>query len=84
MRLGHKLIDVVVVAVVYAVDITYPATRARPLTVAYPTLGEAHHPNVIGIQTVAEVEVFYLHPMLICCHAINDVLVLAWEGETIG
>jgi hypothetical protein len=54
-----------------------------PLPITYPSLGEANHPATIGIDAVAKVEVLYLYPMLTCCHAVNDVLVLAWEGETI-
>ena len=38
----------------------------------------------MGIQAIAEVEVLYLYPMLTCCYASNDVLVFAWEGETMG
>jgi hypothetical protein len=82
--LGHKLINVVVVAVVYAVDVGKPTVPTRPLPITYPTLCEARHPTTIDIQTIAEVEVFYLYLMLTCCYAVNDALVLAWEGETIG
>jgi hypothetical protein len=38
MRLRHKLINVVVVAVVYAVDVAWPSVPARPLPITYPTL----------------------------------------------
>src|SRR5215210_1401141 len=38
--LHHKPIDVVVVAVVYAVDRAQPTVPACPLTITYPTLGE--------------------------------------------
>jgi hypothetical protein len=82
--LGHELIDVVVVAVVQAVDVVEPTVPACPFTVAYTPLGEAHHADTIGIQAIAEVKVLYLYPMLTCCYASNDVLVLAWDGETIG
>jgi hypothetical protein len=82
--LHHKLVDVVVVAVIKAVDVAQPSVPACPLAIAYTPLGEARHPNTIGIQTVAEVEILYLCPMLTCCHAINDVLVLTREGETIA
>jgi hypothetical protein len=47
----------------------------RPLPITYPSLGEGRHLNAIGILTVAEV--LYLYPMLTCCYAVNDVLVLA-------
>jgi hypothetical protein len=72
----------VVEAVVYAVDVGKPSVPMRPLTIIYTAVGEGRHPDSIGIQTV--VEVLYLYPMLNCCYAVNDVLVLAWEGETIG
>jgi hypothetical protein len=51
--LGHELVYVVVEAVVYAVDVGKPTVLARPLSIAYPSLGEACHPDAIGIQTVA-------------------------------
>jgi hypothetical protein len=66
------------------VDISKPTVPASPLSIADPTLSEANHPATIGIDAVAEVEVLYLYLMLTCCYAGNDVLVLAWEGETIG
>jgi hypothetical protein len=72
----------VLVAVVYAVEIVEPTVPACPLTIAYPSLCEGPHLNAIGIHPVAEV--LYLYPMLTCCYAVNDVLVLAWGGETIG
>jgi hypothetical protein len=43
LRLCHKLIDVVVIAVVYAVDVSKPSVPACPLTIAYPTLGEGRN-----------------------------------------
>jgi hypothetical protein len=49
----------------------------------YPFV-EARHPDTIGIQAIAEVKVTYLYPMLTRCYASNDVLVFAWEGETMG
>jgi hypothetical protein len=73
----------VVEAVVYAMDVCKPSAPACPLPIADPTLSEANHPGAIGIDAVAEVEVLYLYLMLTCCYAGNDVLVLAWEGETI-
>jgi hypothetical protein len=51
--LGHKLVYVVVVTVVEAVDVVQLAVPARPLAIAYPTLGEARHVDAIGIHTVA-------------------------------
>jgi hypothetical protein len=42
--LGHKLVDVVVVAVVYAVDVSKPTVAAHPLTITYAFLGEGRHP----------------------------------------
>jgi hypothetical protein len=81
MRLGQKLIDVVVVAVVYAVDVGKPAVPACPLTVAYPPLGEARHPTTIEIQTIAEVEVLYLYLMLTRYDGSNDVLMLTNGGK---
>jgi hypothetical protein len=74
--LGHKLIDVVVEAVVYAVDVGEPTVPACPLTINYPTLSERRHFYTIGMQTLAEVEVLYLYLMLACCHASTDILVL--------
>jgi hypothetical protein len=53
MRLGQKLVYVVVVAVVYAVDVAQPTAPACPLPITYPALGEARHPNYIGRQAVA-------------------------------
>jgi hypothetical protein len=79
-RLSHKLINVVVVAVVYGVDVGKPTVPASPLTIAYPTLSEANHPATIDIQPVAELEVLYLYLMFTCCYAIKDVLMLADEG----
>jgi hypothetical protein len=38
----------------------------------------------MGIQAIAEVKVLYLYPMLTYYYASNDVLVLSWEGETMG
>jgi len=60
MRLRHKLVNIVVEAVVYAVDVTQPTAPACPLPLPYPAFGEGRHPNAIGIQTVSEVEIFYL------------------------
>ena len=42
--LSHKLVDVVVETVVYAVDLAQPTVHACPLPIAYPSLGEARHP----------------------------------------
>src|SRR5215204_4791305 len=53
LKLGHKLVNVVVVAVVDAVDVTQPTVPACPLPVAYPPLGEARHLTTMGIRTVA-------------------------------
>jgi hypothetical protein len=72
-----------VVAVVDGVDVCKPTVPACPLTIADPILSEANHPATISIHTVAKVELLYLYPMLTCCLPSNDVLVLAWEGETI-
>src|SRR5215211_283605 len=80
----HKLVDVVVEAVVDAVDVGKPTVPACPLPITYSSLSEADHPSTIGIHAVAEVEVLYLDLMNTGCHASNDVLVLAWEGQTIG
>jgi hypothetical protein len=43
--LGHKLINVVIVAVVHAVDVAQPIVPSHLLTVAYPPLGVS-----LGIQ----------------------------------
>ncbi len=64
MRLGHKLVDVVIVAVVYAMDVAQPTVPACPLPITNPTLSEGRHPTTIDKQTVAEVEVLYFYPML--------------------
>jgi hypothetical protein len=53
------------------------AAPERPLTITYPTFSEGRYLDAIGIQSVAEVEVLYLHLMPTGCQAINDVLVLA-------
>ena len=82
--LPDKLVYVVVVPVVQAVDVVEPSVPARPLPITYTSLSEARHPISIDKQTVAEVEVLNLYLMLPCCYAIKDVLVLAWKGETIG
>jgi hypothetical protein len=58
--------------------------RADTVDAEHPTFGEARHLLAIDIQTIAEVEVLYLYLMLTCCYGSNDVLALAWEGETIG
>jgi hypothetical protein len=79
--LGYKLINVVVVAVVYAVDVLQVSAPACPLAVTYPTLSKRRHPDAISIQTIAEVEVLHLYLMLTSCYAINDVLVLADGGK---
>jgi hypothetical protein len=42
--LCRKLINVVVIAVVDAVDVAKPSAPACPLTVTYPTLSEGCHP----------------------------------------
>jgi hypothetical protein len=60
-------------AVVKAVDVGKPSAPTCPLPIAYPALHETRCFTTIGIQTVAEV----LYPMLTCCYAVNDVLVLA-------
>jgi hypothetical protein len=77
MRLGHKHIYVVVVAVVYAVDVSKPSAPACPLPITDSTLGEANHLGTIGIDAIAEVEVLYLYLMLARHDGSNDVLVLA-------
>jgi hypothetical protein len=64
----------VVVAVVYAVDLTKPTVPASPLPISYPPLGEANHPGTIGIHAVAEVELLYLNLVHTGCHGSNDVL----------
>jgi hypothetical protein len=74
----------VVEAVVYAVDVAQPSVPACPLPIAYSSLGEARHVDAIGEKTVAEVEGLYLYLMPTRCYGSNDVLALAWEGETIG
>jgi hypothetical protein len=81
----QELVYVVVVSVVYAVvDVVERSAPSCPLTITYPSLSEARHPTTIDKQPVAEVEVLCLYPMLTGCYAVNDALVLAWEGETIG
>ena len=62
------------VVVVYAVDVS---TSTSPLSIAYPSLGEGCYLDAYVIQTVAEV----LYPMLNCCHASIDVLVLTDGGR---
>src|SRR5215213_2066559 len=52
-----------------------------PLPITHPTFSEARHPTTIDKQTVAEVKVLYLYPMLAGCHASNDVLVLTDRGK---
>src|SRR5829696_7987167 len=66
VRLRHKLINVVIVAIVYAVDVAQTPVPACPLTVAQTTFSEGCHPNTIGIQTVAEVEILCLYRMKSC------------------
>ena len=58
--LGHKLIDVVVIAVVDAVDVVQPSAPACSLTITYSTLREGRHLHTIGIQPLAEAEIFDL------------------------
>ena len=74
--LGHKLVYVVVVAVVEAVDVTQVPVPARPLAVAYPALGEARHPHAIDEKTVSEVKVLHLYPMHAGRHAIDNGLLV--------
>ena len=64
-------------------DIVQLPVPAGQLTIIDPFLSEANHPATIGIDAVAEVEVLYLYLMLASHYGSNDVLVLAWEGETI-
>jgi hypothetical protein len=78
---GHKLIYVVVEAVVYGVDVSKPTVPACPLPLTYPSLGEANHPSTIGIHAVAKVEVLYLHLMLASHNSSNDILVLTDGGK---
>jgi hypothetical protein len=78
--LGHKLINVVIETVVYAVDVSKPSVPACPLTISYPPLGEADHSITIGIDPKAEVEVLYLDLMLARDNSSNDVLVLTDRG----
>jgi hypothetical protein len=73
----------VVEAVVYAVDVGKPTVPACPLPITYTYLGEGNHSGAIGIDAIAEVEVLYLYLMFACCYAVNVVLLLAWEDETI-
>jgi hypothetical protein len=75
--LGHKLIDVVVEAVVEVVDVSEPTVPTCSLPIADPSLGEANHPATIAIDAVAEVEVLYLYLVLASHNSSNDVLVLA-------
>jgi hypothetical protein len=74
----HKLVDIVVEAVLYAMDVSAPTS---PLPIADTTLSEADHPATIGIDAIAEVEVFYLYLMLASHNGIYDVLMLADGGE---
>ena len=82
----HKLVDIVVKAVVKAVDVGKPTAPTCPLPITYPSLGEANDPGTIGEKTVAEVEVLYLYLMLTCCYGINEVLLLTdvGKGQTFG
>jgi len=73
MRLGYKLVYVVVEAVVYAVDVSAPTS---PLPITYASLSEANHPASIGIDAIAEVEVLYLYLMLARYDGSNDILML--------
>src|SRR5215203_1897817 len=71
--LAHEFIDVLVEAVVYGVDLTYPTVPACPLPVFDPPLGERRHLDTIGEKAVSDVEVLDLYPMLARRHAIDDV-----------
>ena len=75
--LCHKLIDVVVVAVFYAVDTVQPSAPARPLATTHPTISEpgdtCHH--ISRVEAVAEVEVFDLDHVLAGFDARREVLV---------
>jgi hypothetical protein len=73
--LGDKLIDVVVVAVINAVDDLWPSAPTCPLTIACPTLNKRRHLHSIGVQTIAEVEVFYLNLMPASCHALVQLAI---------
>src|SRR5215211_428785 len=61
--LAHKLIDVVVEAVVYAMDVAQLTVPACPLPITYPPLGEGSHPEAIREKSVAEVEVLCLYAL---------------------
>jgi hypothetical protein len=80
--LSHKLVYIVVVAIVHAMDLAQPPVPACPLAIPDPTLGERSDLDPIGEKPVAEIEVLYLYLML-TCYAISDVRVLTRERETI-
>jgi hypothetical protein len=75
--LGHKLVYVMVVTVVNAVDVTQLTVPACPLAIAYPTPGKADSSTTIGINTVAKIEVLYLYLILASHNGSNDILELA-------
>ncbi len=81
--LGHKLINVVVVAVVYAMDVVHPPAPTRPLPITCPTVSEPSNTGnqISRVEAIAEVEVLYLYLMLTGCYASTDVLVLTDGGK---
>ena len=53
-----------------------PAVPACPLTVTDPPVSETRHLDAIGEQTLSEVKVIHLYPMLAGRHAIDNALLI--------
>ena len=77
--LGHKLINVVVIAIVYGVDVSAPTS---PLSIAHTTVGEPSNPSrqVRGVEAEAEVMIFDLDHVPTGLDTGRQLLMLAHEG----
>ena len=77
--LGHKLIYVVVVAVIHAVNVSKPSAPTCPLAITRPTVSEPSNAGnqISRVEAIAEVEVLHLYLMLTGLDAHRQVLVFA-------
>jgi hypothetical protein len=79
-RSRQKLIDIVVEAVVYAVDVSAPTS---PLSIAHTTFGEPSNPSlkVRGVEAVAELMIFDLDHVPTSLDSGRQLLMLANGGK---
>ena len=80
MKLDYQFVDVVVVAVVNAVDVPAPTS---PLTISCTTVSEPCNTSrqVSCIETVAEVMILDLDHVPTSLDAGRQVIVFAYEGK---